>query len=65
MTLPWNIGLKGTGNVSDYTMAELKKLDVGYGYTADEGKTYPFRGKGVGMMPELSEVFQLSRIRNY
>ena len=48
---------EGTGNVSDYTMAELKKLDVGYGYTADEGKTYPFRGKGVGMMPELSEVF--------
>lgn len=48
---------EGTGNVSDYTMAEFKKLDVGYGYTADEGKTYPFRGKGVGMMPELSEVF--------
>ena len=47
----------GKGEVSDYTMAELKKLDIGYGYTADGGKTYPFRGKGVGMMPSLDEVF--------
>lgn len=47
----------GKGKVSDYTMAELKKLDVGYGYTADNGRTYPFRGKGIGLMPELSEVF--------
>lgn len=44
------------GALRDYTMAELKKVDVGYGYTADQGKTYPFRGKGVGLMPTLSEV---------
>ncbi len=44
------------GIVADYTMAELKQLDVGYGYTADNGKTFPFRGKGVGMMPEFNEV---------
>jgi glycerophosphoryl diester phosphodiesterase len=37
-------------------MKELKALDVGYGYTADGGKTYPFRGKGVGLMPSLEEV---------
>jgi glycerophosphoryl diester phosphodiesterase len=48
----------GTGNVSDYTMAELKMLDVGYGYTADKGETYPFRGLGKGLMPELNEVFE-------
>ena len=48
----------GKGNISDYTMEELKKLDIGYGYTADGGKTYPFRGKGVGMMPELGEVLE-------
>lgn len=48
----------GKGEISKYTMAELKKLDVGYGYTADNGKTYPFRGKGVGMMPELDEVMR-------
>ncbi|HAM44300.1 MAG TPA: glycerophosphodiester phosphodiesterase [Propionibacteriaceae bacterium] len=46
----------GTGPVSDHTMAELRKVDVGYGYTADDGKTYPFRGKGVGLMPEFGEV---------
>lgn len=44
------------GALRDYTMAELKKVDVGYGYTADQGKSYPFRGKGVGLMPTLSEV---------
>jgi glycerophosphoryl diester phosphodiesterase len=46
----------GTGSIKDYTMAELKKLDVGFGYTADNGKTYPFRGKGIGLMPSLDEV---------
>ncbi|MBD0380947.1 glycerophosphodiester phosphodiesterase family protein [Paenibacillus sedimenti] len=44
------------GVTRDYTMAELKNLDIGYGYTADGGKTYPFRGKGIGMMPSLTEV---------
>jgi glycerophosphoryl diester phosphodiesterase len=39
-------------------MADLKILDVGYGYTADGGKTFPFRGKGVGLMPSLAEVLQ-------
>ena len=46
----------GKGSVSDWTMEEPKRLDVGYGYTADGGETYPFRGKGVGVMPELQEV---------
>jgi glycerophosphoryl diester phosphodiesterase len=40
----------------DHSLAELKKLDIGYGYTADGGKTYPFRGKGIGLMPSLDEV---------
>jgi glycerophosphoryl diester phosphodiesterase len=39
-------------------MAELKRLDIGYGYTADGGRTFPFRGKGVGMMPSLEEVLR-------
>ncbi|MEH6990867.1 glycerophosphodiester phosphodiesterase family protein [Cytobacillus firmus] len=46
------------GNTREYTMEELKKLDIGYGYTADHGKTHPFRGKGVGMMPSLDEVMK-------
>lgn len=48
----------GKGTINDYTMKELRKLDIGYGYTADNGKTYPFRGKGIGLMPELSEVLE-------
>ncbi|MGO4544620.1 glycerophosphodiester phosphodiesterase family protein [Paenibacillus sp. 2TAB23] len=47
-----------SGVTRDYTMDELKKLDIGYGYTADGGKTFPFRGKGVGLMPSLTEVLE-------
>lgn len=49
----------GTGNTRDYTLAQLKDLDAGYGYTADGGKTFPFRGKGVGLIPSLEEVLQV------
>jgi glycerophosphoryl diester phosphodiesterase len=38
-------------------MGLLKTLDIGHGYTADGGRTFPFRGKGIGMMPMLPEVF--------
>ncbi|MCQ6563485.1 glycerophosphodiester phosphodiesterase family protein [Paenibacillus mendelii] len=44
------------GTTKDYTMAELKKMDIGYGYTADHGQTFPFRGKGIDLMPSLTEV---------
>ena len=47
---------EGTGETRSHDMAYLKTLDVGYGYTADGGKTFPLRGSGVGMMPELSDV---------
>jgi glycerophosphoryl diester phosphodiesterase len=46
----------GHGVTRDHAMAELKRLDVGYGYTADGGRTFPLRGKGVGLMPSLDEV---------
>src|SRR5438876_7545649 len=46
----------GHGGTRGHTMAELKRLDIGYGYTSDNGKTFPFRGKGIGMMPSLGEV---------
>lgn len=35
----------GHGVTREQSMARLKTLDVGYGYTADGGKTFPFRGK--------------------
>ncbi|MCM3650775.1 glycerophosphodiester phosphodiesterase family protein [Metabacillus litoralis] len=44
------------GTPLDYTMDELKMVDIGYGYTYDNGKTFPFRGKGIGLMPSLDEV---------
>lgn len=55
----WTLDCRTDGNgvTRAQTMAKLKTLDIGYGYTADGGKTFPFRGKGVGMMPALSEVF--------
>lgn len=46
----------GKGVTRDYTLSELQALDIGYGYTADGGKTYPFRGKGIGLMPSLEDV---------
>ena len=47
---------EGTGEVQDATVEELQRLDAGYGYTADGGRTFPFRGKGVGMIPTLDQV---------
>jgi glycerophosphoryl diester phosphodiesterase len=54
----WTVDCRtnGKGVTRQHTMAELKALDIGYGYTADGGKTFPFRGKGVGLMPTLDEV---------
>jgi glycerophosphoryl diester phosphodiesterase len=54
----WTVDCRteGKGVTRTHSMAALKALDIGYGYTADGGKTYPFRGKGVGLMPTLDEV---------
>lgn len=54
----WTVDCRteGRGRTIDHSMAELRALDLGYGYTADGGETYPLRGKGVGMMPTLAEV---------
>ncbi|SCB35731.1 glycerophosphoryl diester phosphodiesterase [Bradyrhizobium shewense] len=46
----------GHGVTREQSVAKLKMLDIGYGYTADGGKSFPFRGKAIGMMPTLSEV---------
>jgi len=54
----WTVDCRteGSGETRAHTMAALKALDIGHGYTADGGRTFPFRGKGVGQMPELKEV---------
>lgn len=46
----------GRGVTREQSMQYLKTLDIGHGYTADNGATFPFRGKGVGLMPTLNEV---------
>lgn len=46
----------GTGRVAERPLAYLKSLDVGFGYTADGGRTFPLRGRGVGGMLTIEEV---------
>lgn len=46
----------GTGVTREQTLKRLQSLDIGYGYTSDGGKTYPFRGQGIGLMPSLDDV---------
>ncbi|MEQ1931071.1 MAG: glycerophosphodiester phosphodiesterase family protein [Parvularculaceae bacterium] len=46
----------GSGVTREQSMAYLKTLDIGHGYTADGGKTFPFRGKFKGAMPTLDEA---------
>ncbi|ESA34576.1 glycerophosphoryl diester phosphodiesterase [Leptolyngbya sp. Heron Island J] len=62
----WTVDCRtnGTGVTREQTLASLQSLDIGYGYTADGGKTYPFRGKGVGLMPSLDEVLTMFPTRN-
>jgi glycerophosphoryl diester phosphodiesterase len=56
----WTIDCRtnGMGVTHEQSMESLKKLDIGYGYTADGGKTYPFRGRGIGLMPTFDEIVQ-------
>ena len=55
----------GTGHVSNHTMDELKRLDVGHGFTADNGQSFPLRGTGVGLMVSIEEVFRTFPDRNF
>lgn len=49
---------EGEGETRAHTLAQLKALDAGHGYTADGGRTFPFRGQGVGLIPSLREVLR-------
>jgi len=54
----WTLACRtnAAGRTRDKTWAELKTLDIGYGYTADNGQSFPFRGQYIGAMPRLSDV---------
>jgi len=41
--------------ISDLTLAELKELDAGFGFSTDDGRTHPFRSGGI-TVPTLAEV---------
>jgi glycerophosphoryl diester phosphodiesterase len=45
----------GAGRVGDLTLAQVKKLDAGYRWSADAMKTFPWRGQGLSV-PTLDEV---------
>jgi glycerophosphoryl diester phosphodiesterase len=47
----------GSGPVREMTLAEVRRLDAGYRFTPDGGKTYPCRGEGVSV-PTMEEVYR-------
>jgi len=46
---------EGTGPVSGYTFAELRRLDPGHRFTPDGGESHPFRGEGFEI-PSLEQA---------
>lgn len=46
----------GTGAVASMRLAELARLDAGYRFTRDGGRTFPYRGRGI-RVPTIEEVF--------
>jgi glycerophosphoryl diester phosphodiesterase len=46
---------EGTGRVDAMAFAELRKLDAGYLWSGDGGKTFPYRGQGI-RVPTLEEA---------
>lgn len=47
----------GSGAIRDLTYEQIRRLDAGYRFTSDGGKSFPFRGRGI-VVPTLEEVFR-------
>lgn len=45
------------GPVGTFTARELARLDAGFRFSADRERSYPFRGRGVGI-PRLADVIE-------
>ena len=46
----------GSGPIHSFTLDEVKGLDAGYTWSADDEQTFPYRGQGISV-PTLEEVF--------
>jgi len=55
----------GHGVTRAHTLQALKALDVGYGYTYDGGRSFPFRGSFRGAMPSLAEALAAFPTRRF
>ncbi len=60
------------GRVENMTLGELRKLDAGYKFTGDHGRTFPYRDRGITIstldevleaFPDLGIVIELKRTR--
>lgn len=47
----------GSGAVADLSLDELQRLDAGYRFSTDGGRSHPFRGRGL-RVPTLEEVLR-------
>jgi len=47
----------GAGAVEERSLAELRQLDAGHGFTPDRGATHPYRGQRI-RIPTLDEVLE-------
>ena len=45
----------GSGRVSACALADLQRLDAGYHFTRDVGRTFPYRGRGI-TIPTLEQA---------
>ena len=45
----------GSGPIARFTFSELCRLDAGHRFSADGGRSYPFRGRGIGI-PSLEQA---------
>ncbi len=47
----------GEGAVRDLTMAEISRLDAGFRFSGDGGRSYPYRGRAV-TIPRLADLLR-------
>jgi glycerophosphoryl diester phosphodiesterase len=52
----------GTGGIKRLTLSQIKELDAGYCWTADGGRTYPYRTPPGGRVPDDLRVPTLDKV---